>query len=46
MTDELPMHYPDESPATANGAKGTRPCRRHSWRQSPFEGESIVCCMS
>jgi len=25
MTDELPMHYPDESPATPTGAKGARP---------------------
>jgi hypothetical protein len=23
--DELPMHYPDESPPTTNGAKGARP---------------------
>lgn len=34
MTDDLatlPMHHPDESPAVANGAKGARPCARHSW---------------
>lgn len=32
MTDELPFHYPDESQSTVNGAKGTRPCRRHQWQ--------------
>jgi hypothetical protein len=31
VTDELPMHYPDESPPTANGAKGRPRCRRHDW---------------
>lgn len=32
MTDDLlPMHYPDESQAVANGAKGAKPCRRHDW---------------
>ena len=25
MTDRLPMHWPDESPATPTGAKGARP---------------------
>jgi hypothetical protein len=40
---DLPFTYPDESPPTNNGAKGARPCRRHSWRQSPFEGEGVVC---
>ena len=36
MTDELPMHYPDETPPTANGAQGARPCRRHVWREAGF----------
>jgi len=34
MTDDmarLPMHHPDESPATRNGASGRKPCRRHVW---------------
>jgi hypothetical protein len=34
MTDDmarLPMHHPDESPATRNGAAGRKPCRRHEW---------------
>jgi hypothetical protein len=42
MTDDLPMHYPDESAPTRNGAQG-RKCPRHSYRQSPFEGEGVVC---
>ena len=29
MTDDLPFHYPSE--ATPNGAKGAKPCARHSW---------------
>ena len=29
--DRLPMHYPDETSAVANGAKGAKPCRRHRW---------------
>jgi len=29
--DRLPMHYPDESPPTSNGAKGKPRCRRHDW---------------
>jgi hypothetical protein len=29
--DDLPFHDGHESPATANGAKGARPCRRHDW---------------
>jgi hypothetical protein len=41
--DDLPFLDGDESPPTANGAKGAKPCRRHSWRQSPFEGEGVVC---
>jgi hypothetical protein len=41
--DDLPFLDGHESPPTANGAKGAKPCRRHSWRQSPFEGESVVC---
>lgn len=30
MTD-LPFHDGHESPATVNGAKGAKPCRRHQW---------------
>ena len=30
MTD-LPFHHPDESPPTPTGAKGAKPCARHSW---------------
>jgi hypothetical protein len=36
MTDELPMHYPDESPPTPTGAKGAKPCRRHDWTRVTF----------
>ena len=30
MTDDLPMHYPDESPANP-GAAAPKKCRRHDW---------------
>jgi hypothetical protein len=42
MTD-LPFHDGHEVTATRNGAQGMKRCARHSWRPSPFEGESIVC---
>ena len=46
MTDDLPMHYPDESPPVANGAKGAKPCRRHEWTRDgltevTFDGTPI-----
>jgi hypothetical protein len=28
---DLPFHDGHESPPTANGAKGAKPCRRHEW---------------
>jgi hypothetical protein len=34
--DRLPFHDGHESPATANGAKGAKPCRRHEWQPTAF----------
>ena len=42
MTD-LPFHDGHESAPTLTGAQGMKRCARHSWRQSPFEGEGVVC---
>ncbi|MCX7335507.1 MAG: hypothetical protein NTV85_28665 [Hyphomicrobiales bacterium] len=41
MTDDLPFLDGHESPATANGAKGAKPCRRHDWGKwtHPFIGD-------
>jgi hypothetical protein len=37
--DDLPFHDGHESPATANGATGARPCRRHQWAHVTFTPE-------
>jgi hypothetical protein len=43
--DDLPFHDGHESPATANGAKGARPCRRHQWETvQGDEGQLIEWC--
>ena len=44
MTDELPMHYPDESPPTPTGALGAKPCRYHHWSLSAEEGVTTMSC--
>jgi len=44
MTDDmarLPMHHPDESPATRNGAAGRKPCARHLWCR--ICGDCLLC---
>jgi hypothetical protein len=35
---DLPMHDGQESPATANGARGRKPCSRHEWWMPPVIG--------
>ena len=49
MTDDLPLHYPDESAPTRNGASGGKPCRRHDWREGetldPWENRVVVIAM-
>jgi hypothetical protein len=40
---DLPMHDGQESPATLNGAKGRKPCRRHEWEWTDWmDGDSRV----